>query len=68
MADVDLERWIDENFPSPQLERVNAMMSAEEQNAIVAAAHAAHRGNDHDAELFRRDAGYGGLGPERPSY
>jgi len=61
MADVDLERWIDENYPSPQLERVNTMLSADDQSAIVAAAHAAHRGDDHEAERYRRDAGYGGL-------
>lgn len=62
MADVDLERWIDEHYPSPALATVNAMLSKEERDGILDAALLAHDGDDDAAEEARARAGYGGLG------
>ena len=61
MADPDLQAWIEENYPSESMERVNAILSEADQQAIVSAAFAAMRGDDIEAEKFRQEAGYGGL-------
>jgi hypothetical protein len=61
MADPDLTAWIEQNYPSEATVICNEILPPNEQAAIVAAAHAAHRGDDHEAEKFRKEAGYGGL-------
>lgn len=61
MADPDLTAWIEQNYPSESMEILEEILPKHQQQAIVAAAYSAHRGDDHTAERFRRDAGYGGL-------
>lgn len=61
MADPDLTAWIEEHYPSESTLALNEIIPLEQQQAIQAAAYAAHRGDDHEAEKFRREAGYGGL-------
>jgi hypothetical protein len=60
MRDADLDAWIEENKPN-RLPDLALILSEKDQAAILAAAYAAHRGDDFEAEKFRQEAGYGGL-------
>jgi hypothetical protein len=61
MRDPDLDAWVEENYPSASMERVNAILSPDDQVAIMEAAVAAHKGDNEAAEQARARAGYGGL-------